>query len=86
MPCISEFYGIAIFMYYNDHSPPHFHAEYAGDEAQFSIDSLEILIGKLPRRSRALVLEWASLHRTELNDNWNRAQQGISLQPVDPLD
>ena len=28
MPEISLFYGIRITMYYNDHMPPHFHAEY----------------------------------------------------------
>jgi len=33
MPCVSEFFGIAIYMYFNDHSPPHFHAEYGESEA-----------------------------------------------------
>ena len=33
MPRVSEFFGIAIYMYYNDHMPPHFHAEYAEHEA-----------------------------------------------------
>jgi len=28
MPIISEFYGIKIMMFWNDHFPPHFHAEY----------------------------------------------------------
>ncbi|MFQ5754137.1 MAG: DUF4160 domain-containing protein, partial [bacterium] len=27
MPEISRFYGIIIKMYFNDHVPPHFHAE-----------------------------------------------------------
>jgi hypothetical protein len=27
MPRISEFFGIVIRMFYNDHWPPHFHAE-----------------------------------------------------------
>lgn len=25
---ISRFYGIIIHMFFNDHNPPHFHAEY----------------------------------------------------------
>jgi len=29
-PRISFFYGIAITMYFYDHEPPHFHAQYAG--------------------------------------------------------
>ncbi len=30
MPTLSRFYGIVIFMNYNDHPPPHFHARYQG--------------------------------------------------------
>jgi len=33
MPEISRFFGVVIKMFYNDHQPPHFHAEYAGSEA-----------------------------------------------------
>jgi hypothetical protein len=29
MPELSRFYGIVIKMYFGDHAPPHFHAEYA---------------------------------------------------------
>jgi Domain of unknown function (DUF4160) len=28
MPTISMFYGILIKMFFDDHAPPHFHAEY----------------------------------------------------------
>jgi hypothetical protein len=28
MPEISRLLGIVIYMYYKDHAPPHFHAEY----------------------------------------------------------
>lgn len=38
MPRISQFYGITIAMYYDDHSPPHFHALYQGREAEVGID------------------------------------------------
>ncbi len=86
MPRISEFFGVVIAMYYNDHNPPQFHAEYAGDEASFSIDTLEILEGELSRRARALVVEWASLHRRELVANWERARQELPLQAIAPLD
>ena len=33
MPEICRFYGIIIKMYFADHAPPHFHAEYAEYEA-----------------------------------------------------
>ena len=57
MPTISQFFGIAIRMYYNDHLPPHFHAEYGSDEAVYEIDTLNVLRGSLPRRAHALVVE-----------------------------
>ena len=32
MPEISLFFGIRVTMYYDDHNPPHFHAEYNGQK------------------------------------------------------
>ena len=86
MPRICEFFGVVIYMYYNDHHPPHFHAEYAEHEALFTIDTLEILEGELPRRPRAFVVEWASLHREALRATWERARQGLPLQAIEPLE
>jgi Domain of unknown function (DUF4160) len=85
MPSISEFFGIIIYIYYNDHAPPHFHAEYAEREALFRMDTLEIYSGELPNRARALVVEWASLHRNELLENWERAKEGVPLKEIEPL-
>lgn len=72
MPRVSSFFGIIIAMYFNDHAPPHFHAVYQGQEAQISIESLEILRRSLPRRALALVLEWAVLHRTSFGKTGRR--------------
>ena len=62
MPTISVFFGIVIRLYYDDHAPPHFHAIYGEFEAKISIDTLEVIAGKLPRRALELVLDWAELH------------------------
>jgi Domain of unknown function (DUF4160) len=46
MPRVSAFYGIVIWMYPGEghHAGrPHFHAEYAGDEASFDIETLEVV-------------------------------------------
>jgi hypothetical protein len=45
MPRISVFFGIVIRMFYNDHAPPHFHAEYGEHEAVYSIRTIEALRG-----------------------------------------
>jgi len=86
MPRISAFFGIVVRMFYNDHWPPHFHAEYGEYEAVYKIETIEVLRGKLPRRVHALVVEWITFHRTELMANWNRARQGLPLRSIKPLD
>lgn len=86
MPRISEFFGIVIAMYYDDHAPPHFHAKYAEHEATFSIDTSHILEGSLPRRAAELVQEWAALHRQELIMNWDLARQGRPPNRIAPLE
>ena len=86
MPQISRFFGIVIVMYYNDHAPPHFHAIYAEHEATFVIDTLAVHEGSLPRRVKALVLEWAEEHREELSRDWDLAREGRPLQPIAPLE
>ena len=86
MPRISAFFGIVIRMFYNDHSPPHFHAEYGEHEAVYEIETIEVSRGKLPRRAHALVVEWTTLHQFELMGNWDRARQGLPLRSIEPLD
>ena len=56
------------------------------NEATFVIETLECLSGELPRRVRALVIEWASLHRQELRTDWRRAREGLPLVSIEPLD
>jgi hypothetical protein len=85
VPRISEFYGIAIGMFFPDHAPPHFHARYAGGEALIEIRSGAVIAGSLPPRALRLVAESVELHREELLTNWNRAQTPESLTPIEPL-
>ncbi len=86
MPRISQFLGIIIYMYYNDHLPLHFHAKHAEYEALIRIDTLAILKGELPQREKALVLKWATLHREELKADWELAKKGLPLRPIAPME
>lgn len=70
MPRISSFFGITIWIYWKDHHPPHFHAEYNEHEILIAIEDLTIYSGSLPSRVYGLVMEWASLHQKELRENW----------------
>lgn len=86
MPRISAFYGIAIYMYYRDHAPPHFHAIYGEFEATVSIETGEVLDGRLPRRARSLVSEWAATHQDELQNIWELARDSQPLPAVAGLE
>ena len=85
MPRISAFYGIVIAMYFDDHSPPHFHAKYGEHEAQILIATGEILHGSLPRRALNLVQEWTELRHEALVHNWELTQRQEPLATIDPL-
>jgi hypothetical protein len=85
MPRISSFYGIVIYMYFKEHNPPHFHAEYGDFDAEIAIESLAVLAGKLPPKAMGLVSEWASLHQEELMKNWNNLRKDKTWFPIDPL-
>lgn len=85
MPRISSFYGIIIYMFFRDHNPPHFHAEYGENKAMISIKDFALLEGTLPPKALALVVEWASQHTRELNDNWERMLKGEPFQKIEPL-
>jgi len=86
MPEISRFLGIVIRMYFLDHDPPHFHAAYAGAEAQIRIRPLGVLGGTLPPRALALAVEWASLHEIELLENWRRLHADEPPAKIAPLE
>ena len=73
-------------MYFDDHSPPHFHAQYGGDEAEIDIDTLGLLAGRLAPRVWALVVEWAAQHQSELRQNWDLLHTAQSPLQIPPLE
>jgi hypothetical protein len=85
MPTISIFYGILIRMFFNDHSPPHFHARYGEFEATININTVEVIQGQLPRRALNLVQEWAMIHREELLEDWRLCRENAPPKKVEPL-
>ena len=85
MPEISRFLGISITMYFKDHAPPHFHAEYNGFEAIFDINTLSKINGDLPSRVLGFVIEWASLHQQELLNNWESLNNVDTYTKIAPL-
>ncbi len=85
MPEISRFLGVVIYMYYREHAPPHFHAEYGEYEVTIEIRT-GIVSGKFPRRVLNAVLEWYVLHEDELLENWEFAEKKMPLKKIEPLE
>ncbi len=85
MPQISNFFGIIIRMFYDDHNPRHFHVQYGEYKCSIDIRSLRVLEGYLPARVLGLVIEWASINQQYLLDNWHNAEFKQPLIKIPPL-
>lgn len=86
MPEISRFFGIVIRMYYDDHAPPHLHAEYQGRKALLDFDG-NVLRGALGSKTALrLVREWIDVHAGELSEDWELARARRELNKVPPLE
>ena len=85
MPTISRFYGIIVFMNYNDHDPPHFHARYQDAEVLVEVRTAATR-GAMPRRAMQMIMDWREQHQTELLENWELARQHLPLRSIAPLD
>ncbi|MEN0005158.1 MAG: DUF4160 domain-containing protein [Bacteroidota bacterium] len=71
MPTIHIIDSIKIMIYFDDHLPPHFHAEYNEYEELIEIRTLDTYRGKLPNKQRKKVIEWAKEHQEALMILWN---------------
>jgi hypothetical protein len=85
MPIISRFLGIIISMYWDDHSPPHFHAKYGEYEIAIAILT-GVVEGSFPKRGLGHVLEWYELHKEELMEDWELCRRSEMPKPIEPLE
>ena len=86
MPEVSRFFGIIISLNYNEHPPPHFHVRYNDQKALVDIQFLRLIEGRLSPRALGMVIEWATIHQVELQENWQRARRQEPLQKIAPLE
>lgn len=86
MPEISRFLGIIIAMFYKEHNPPHFHVRYNEYKATISITDLALLDGRLPPKVLGLVIEWASIYKKALMEDWQLAEKFAELKKIPPLE
>jgi len=85
MPEISRFLGIIIYMLYDDHNPPHFHAKYGHYKITVDIKT-GVVTGQFSKRALILVFEWYELHKAELLEDWKLAEEHKTLRKIKPLE
>jgi hypothetical protein len=74
-------------MQFDDHNPPHFHADYQGASASFRANG-EVLAenkNQIPAKQKALIKAWALIHQAELEDLWSRCRETGEVFQIEGL-
>jgi hypothetical protein len=86
MPEICRFFGIIIRMFFDEHDPSHFHAEYQGNKAVFDFNG-NVMKGTLNSKTATkLVREWIDLSLEALKEDWELARAGKEVKKIAPLE
>ena len=62
--------GAAIYIYADDHAPPHFHVRGAESNAQIRIDDLRVIAGTITRQDYAEAIAFSAENPDELESKW----------------
>jgi len=87
MPIISQFYGIVVFMYFDDknqHNLPHIHARYNEYKVSYDFDA-NLLSGQLPTKQIKLLEAWIIIHKEELMTLWKVMEEEGKMFKIKPL-
>jgi hypothetical protein len=85
---ISRFFGIVIRRYTETggrHHEPHFHACYQAAVGIYSIRTMQLIAGSLPKRERRFVVTCAKQHEQELREDRRLLQGGRPPRKIEPL-
>ena len=82
MALIAIIDGVKLFVYPNDHPPPHFHGLHAEHRVVISIERMKVMYGSLPKSKIRAVLAWAKTRQAQLDAAWRLSQAGL---PVDQI-
>lgn len=76
--------GLKIYVYADEHPPPHFHVKYGNEENSFSIlDAAPLYPGGALKKWFKTIKKWHTEHKEELIDFWNKMRpQDCPVGPV----
>lgn len=70
MPSVMRFDQFTIYIYADDHAPPHFHVVGRGFNATIRLSDLSLNRGQLPPGIFAQAVTWAAANLDELKAAW----------------
>ena len=82
MSIIGTVDGAKLYMYPNDHPPPHFHVLFAEYRAVIDIRTLKPSRGELPKAKLRAILKWAKPRTGKLLEAWNLTQTNLIPEKI----
>lgn len=74
---VARISGVIVRIHFDEHSPPHFHAECSGRQASYTIEKCVKLAGNLGVREERIVKYWfRNVGQPVLNNVWKRTRPG----------
>jgi len=65
----------AIYVYYDDHAPPHFHVLGPDTDVLIDLRTLQVMRGRYTRQALAEAIAWAADNLTTLWSEWRRCNE-----------
>ncbi len=81
MSAIDIIRGILIYMYGQDHNPPHLHIKDGGNWFIITIKD-RMIAGKASSKTIRIINEYIDEHENQLLELWNKAQRGETIEKV----
>lgn len=75
---------VIVYLFPNEHGPPHFHAKYGEQEVVIKIETSEVLQGSIAPARQRLVLAWARQRHLELQVAWDNLRRGEDPGVIEP--
>ena len=70
MPKLLDSEGVQVYIYPDDHPPPHVHAYWAERAVQIAIADGSVIVGSLPRAKLDVARNFVNEKRAELLEKW----------------
>lgn len=71
MPTVQRLSRVTLYVYADDHVPPHFHMRGQNSNALVDIESLQVIKGRYDRHDYAEAVAWASRNQDVLRQIWS---------------